>query len=138
MKDKQDELIELLTGMIDHLEKISNKSEQSWWRIILPILLVMGASIIGYNFNAIAKQDTRLTLIESNYWTSEQSIEYFVSKWQYYQVEEDEHRILRKLFLDNDVMANYIFGDIDSIGIVDKNMRNYFEFKTTTRGEAGK
>ena len=142
IKSKQDELVELLTEMIKHIEKITPKEKKEGFfekvsNIVLLIVLTAFGSAIAYNFGSAADTDKWRVSVDAKlnyqYLTKENTEKLFISKALYYQVEVDEHAILRELFANNTTaMQEYIFGNRDKLGAIDANMKKHFTFNYTS------
>jgi len=54
--------------------------------------------------------------------------ETYMGKWQYYQIEEDEHRVLREVLKTPD-QVDYL------MGVINDNIKKELGFKYTSRGQ---
>jgi len=124
VKSKQNELIELLSGMIQHIEKTTTKKEGFFDKVsnsVLVIIIAGMCSVIGFNFNEVTKKADKET-VERDY----------VQKLTYYQIEADEHRIMKPLFLTLNQNGDKITNVIEEIN---DHMAGMLGFKYgTTRG----
>lgn len=109
------------------LEEMINNSIK---KAITPLYYIFGivfsvlVAVVGYNF----LQTSKLEKESTSFATKEYVDGAYLQKMQYYQIEEDEHRMLLQCF-PKDQLNQYIFGQIND------NIANSLGFKYTTRGK---